>query len=99
MEHGVTLLLKGYRTIITDGREMAVNTTGNPGMATGGSGDVLSGILVSLLGRGIAPLQAAAAAAWLHGAAGDRAAARLGETSMLQGDLTDALCEIIQELE
>ena len=98
-EHGVNLLLKGYRTIVTDGEEAFVNTTGNPGMAVGGSGDVLSGILVSLLGRGIAPLKAAACAAWLHGAAGDRAAERLGEASMLPTDLCDALCEIIHELE
>ena len=98
-EQGVNLLLKGYRTIVTDGDETFVNTTGNPGMAVGGSGDVLSGILVSLLGRGIAPLKAAACAAWLHGAAGDRAADHLGEVSMLPTDLIDALCEIIHELE
>ena len=96
---GVTLLLKGYRTIVTDGAETWINTTGNPGMATGGSGDVLSGILVSLLGRGIDPVRAAAAAAWIHGAAGDLAAAETGETSLLPGDLIDALCKIIRELE
>ncbi len=98
-EQGVCLLLKGYRTIVTDGRESFINTTGNPGMAVGGSGDVLSGILVSLLGRGIAPVQAAACAAWLHGAAGDLAASRLGEASMLPTDLIEALCEIIKGLE
>lgn len=98
-EHGLTLLLKGYRTVVTDGEELYVNCTGNPGMAVGGSGDVLAGILVSLLGRGIAPVQAAAAAAWLHGAAGDCAAAHIGEAPLLPGDLTDALCEIIRELE
>ncbi|MBE6955338.1 MAG: NAD(P)H-hydrate dehydratase [Ruminococcaceae bacterium] len=98
-EHKVNLLLKGYRTIVTDGEQTFVNTTGNPGMAVGGSGDVLSGILVSLLGRGIEPMRAAACAAWLHGAAGDRAAERLGEASMLPTDLCDALCEIIRELE
>lgn len=98
-EHGIDLLLKGYRTIVTDGENAFVNVTGNPGMAVGGSGDVLSGILVSLLGQGIEPLKAAACAAWLHGAAGDRAAEKLGEVSMLPGDLTDMLCEIIHELE
>ena len=98
-EYGINLLLKGYRTVITNGSDTFVNTTGNPGMAVGGSGDVLAGILVSLLGRSIAPLQASACAAWLHGAAGDRAAERYGEASMLPTDLIDMLCEIIQELE
>ncbi len=98
-ENRAVLLLKGYRTIVTDGEAAFVNTTGNSGMAVGGSGDVLSGILVSLLGRGIEPLKAAACAAWLHGAAGDRAAEKLGEYAMLPGDLTDMLCEIIHELE
>lgn len=64
------VLLKGYRTAITDGKRLYRNETGNPGMATGGSGDVLAGMLVSLLGQGLAPLEAAAAAAWLHGAGG-----------------------------
>lgn len=61
------LLLKGSRTVITDGLNVYVNHTGNPGLAAGGSGDVLAGMLVSLLGQHIMPLEAAAAAAWLHG--------------------------------
>lgn len=81
------VLLKGHRTVITDGEKTYVNHTGNPGMATGGSGDVLAGILVSLLGQGLPPLEAAACAAWLHGAAGDRAAARLGQYGMTPTDL------------
>ena len=60
------LLLKGSRTVITDGLNVYVNHTGNPGLAAGGSGDVLAGMLVSLLGQHIMPLEAAAAAAWLH---------------------------------
>lgn len=80
-------LLKGHRTVITDGEKVYVNHTGNPGMATGGSGDVLAGILVSLLGQGLPPLEAAACAAWLHGAAGDRAANRLGQYGMTPTDL------------
>ena len=59
------LLLKGSRTVITDGLNIYVNHTGNPGLATGGSGDVLAGMIVSLLGQHIMPLEAAAAAAWL----------------------------------
>ena len=81
------LLLKGSRTIITDGLNTYVNHTGNPGMATGGSGDVLAGMIVSLLGQHIMPLEAAAAAAYLHGAAGDLAAKALGEYGMVPEDL------------
>ena len=60
MKYGCILLLKGHETVISDGKETYVNQTGNPGMAVGGSGDVLSGIIVSLLGQGIEPLKAAA---------------------------------------
>lgn len=81
------LLLKGSRTVITDGLNTYVNHTGNPGMATGGSGDVLAGMIVSLLGQHIMPLEAAAAAAYLHGAAGDLAAKTLGEYGMVPEDL------------
>lgn len=81
------VLLKGSRTIITDGLNTYVNHTGNPGMATGGSGDVLAGMIVSLLGQYIMPLEAAAAAAYLHGAAGDLAAKALGEYGMVPEDL------------
>ena len=81
------VLLKGSRTIITDGLNTYVNHTGNPGMATGGSGDVLAGMIVSLLGQHIMPLEAAAAAAYLHGAAGDLAAKALGEYGMVPEDL------------
>ena len=81
------LLRKGSRTVITDGLNTYVNHTGNPGMATGGSGDVLAGMIVSLLGQHIMPLEAAAAAAYLHGAAGDLAAKTLGEYGMVPEDL------------
>ena len=81
------ILLKGHRTIITDGVNVYRNLTGNPGMATGGSGDVLSGILVSFLGQHIMPLEAAAAAAFVHGAAGDLAAAELGEYGLIPEDI------------
>ena len=84
---GTILLLKGHRTIVTDGWNVYRNTTGNPGMATGGSGDVLSGIIVSLLGQGVMPLEAAAAGAWIHGAAGDLAAREIGEYGMIPEDI------------
>ena len=95
-ELGAVLLRKGHRTLITDGCSCWENQTGNPGMATGGSGDVLSGIILSLLGQGLPPLQAAAAASWLHGAAGDRAAEKLGEYGMLPEDLVEELPQLLK---
>jgi NAD(P)H-hydrate epimerase len=94
---GAVVVLKGYRTITAapDGR-VYVNSTGNPGMATGGSGDVLSGILTCLLGQGMEPFQAAAAAVWLHGAAGDVCEKQLGRRSMLPTDMIGALSTILR---
>lgn len=90
------VLLKGHRTYITDGTRDYRNTTGNPGMATGGSGDVLAGILASLLGQGLEPLEAAACAAWLHGKAGDLCAVDLGEYGMLPTDLLGYLPRLLK---
>ncbi|MGE3408362.1 MAG: NAD(P)H-hydrate dehydratase [Pirellulales bacterium] len=84
---GVVLLVKGSGTLITDGRRSALNTTGNPGMATGGTGDVLTGIIAALLGQGLAPFEAARLGAYLHGLAGDLAADELGQTSLTASDL------------
>ena len=95
-ELGAVLLRKGHRTLITDGSGCWENQTGNPGMATGGSGDVLSGIILSLLGQGLSAMEAAAAGAWLHGAAGDLAAERLGEYGMLPGDLVEELPRLLK---
>ena len=81
------LLLKGHRTCITDGRTAYLNLTGNPGMAVGGSGDVLADMIVSLLGQGLPPLEAAACGAWLHGAAGDLCAEEIGQYGMLPTDM------------
>lgn len=93
---GCIVLLKGHETIITDGKHTYVNRTGNPGMAVGGSGDVLSGILVSLLGQGIAPLEAAACGAWLHGTAGDLCAGEIGQYGMLPSDMVEALPRLLK---
>lgn len=93
---GCIVLLKGHRTCITDGETGYVNHTGNPGMAVGGSGDLLSGIIVSLLGQGIAPLEAAAVGAWLHGAAGDLCAETLGQYAMLPTDMLEALPRLLK---
>ena len=95
-ELGVILLRKGHRTLITDGAVCFENHTGNPGMATGGSGDVLAGVILSLLGQGVSPLEAAAAAAWLHGGAGDLAAEKWGEYGMLPGDMVDMLPQLLK---
>ena len=95
-ELGCVVVLKGHGTIITDGVQRYRNSTGNPGMAVGGSGDVLAGMVVSLLGQGIAPLEAAAAAVWLHGAAGDRCAEKLGQYAMLPTDLLEELPRLMK---
>lgn len=95
-ENHCILLLKGHRTCITDGQNHYRNTTGNPGMAVGGSGDVLSGIIVSLLGQGITPLEAAACGAWLHGAAGDLCAAEMGQYGMLPSDMLNVLPRLLK---
>ena len=92
---GCIMVLKGHKTVITDGRICYVNHTGNPGMATGGSGDVLTGIITSLIGQGIDPLQAAACGAWLHGKAGDCCAQEIGEYGMLPQDMLQVLPRII----
>lgn len=90
------VLLKGHETCITDGETGYHNHTGNPGMAVGGSGDVLAGILASLLGQGIAPLEAAACAAWLHGAAGDLCAETLGQYGLLPTDMLAVLPRLLK---
>lgn len=95
-ETGCIVLRKGHRTLITDGVRVYRNHTGNPGMAKGGSGDVLSGIIAALLGQKVPPLEAAALGAYLHGAAGDLCAKQKGEYSLLPTDLIEALPEILK---
>jgi ADP-dependent NAD(P)H-hydrate dehydratase len=90
-EHGLVLVLKGYGTIVTDGRRVYVNTTGNPGMATGGTGDVLTGTIAALLGQHLEPFAAAQLGVHLHGLAGDLARDDLGEVSLIASDLLEYL--------
>ena len=97
-ETGCVVLLKGCRTVLTDGLNVYRNATGNPGLATGGSGDVLAGMIVSLLGQHVMPLEAAAAAAWLHGAAADLAAQTIGEYSLLPEDVLDSLPRLLKQI-
>ncbi len=90
--YGVTLLLKGSHTVIASPRgEVHQNPTGNSGMASGGMGDVLTGVIASLLGQGMEGYQAAVLGAFLHGLAGDMAAEELGEFGMLAGDVVKKL--------
>ena len=92
VKYGCVLVLKGANTVVaTPSGELYFNMTGNPGMSTGGSGDVLAGITVSLLAQGFSTEEAAKAAVYLHGEAGDKAAARRGERAMLPSDLIEEL--------
>jgi ADP-dependent NAD(P)H-hydrate dehydratase len=86
-EHGLVVVLKGHGTIVTDGRRVSVNTTGNPGMATGGTGDVLGGLIAALVGQGLEAFAAAQLGVYLHGSAGDLARDELGEVSLIASDL------------
>ena len=96
---GATLLLKGHRTVIASPEgAVHVNQTGNSGMASGGMGDVLSGVIGSLIGQGAPPYDAAVLGAFLHGLAGDMAADRLGEHSLLARDVIDTLPQAIRAL-
>lgn len=90
------LLLKGHETCITDGYAEYRNPTGNPGMAVGGSGDVLAGIIAGLIGQGLSPLEAAACGAWLHGKAGDVCAQELGQYGMLPSDMLEVLPRLLK---
>lgn len=86
-DHGVIVVLKGRGTVVTDGRRLAVNATGNPGLATGGTGDVLTGVIAALLAQRMAPFEAARLAVHLHGLAGDLAAERLSPVGLIASDL------------
>lgn len=87
------VLLKGAGTVVTDGQRIYVNGTGNPGMATAGSGDVLTGVIVALLGQGLSEFEASVLGAYVHGLAGDIAATRLGQVSIIATDIIASLGE------
>jgi NAD(P)H-hydrate epimerase len=97
-EHFLSIaVLKGHRTIVTDGKQSYVNKTGNAGMATGGTGDVLAGVIGALIGQKLAPFDAACLGVQLHGKAGDIAARKLGQVSMMATDLLAALPEAFRK--
>jgi NAD(P)H-hydrate epimerase len=97
--YGVTLVLKGALTVVADaGGRVSINASGNPGMASGGSGDVLSGVIASFWGQGMLPADAARAGVFVHGDAGDRAAFSLGERALVASDVIDRLPLAIESL-
>ena len=87
----LTVVLKGSGTIVTDGSRVYINNTGNPGMATGGTGDVLTGVIAALIGQKLPPFEAAQLGTYVHGLAGDIARDQNGEVGMIAGDLIDSL--------
>lgn len=99
IEHNVVVVLKGAGTVVAvpDGAAY-INTTGTPGMATGGTGDVLSGMIGGLLAQNLSQSEAARAAVYLHGRAGELAAQKLGEAAMIAGDVADNIGAAIQEV-
>lgn len=97
--HKLVLVLKGHRTVVTDGQRVYRNDTGNPGMATGGTGDVLTGLVAALIGQGLSAFDAAALGAWAHGRAGDLAAGELGQVALTAADLLDYLPGAFREFE
>jgi ADP-dependent NAD(P)H-hydrate dehydratase len=92
------VVLKGHRTVIANANQAAVNATGSPGMATGGSGDVLTGIITALLCQGLEPFDAARLGVHIHGLAGDMAAQKLGQVSLIASDIIDYLPAAFQSL-
>jgi len=97
---GVTVVLKGHNTIVASPTgELFINITGNPGMATAGSGDVLSGIIIGLMAQGMRATSAAVAGVYIHGCCGDRAAELTGQRGLVAGDLIEYLPAVLCELE
>lgn len=98
-DHNVVVALKGTGTIVTDGERVYVNTTGNPGMATSGSGDVLTGVIAAMMGQGLPAFEAACVGTYAHGLAGDIAKDQNGEVGMIAGDIVDSLADTFVHLD
>jgi NAD(P)H-hydrate epimerase len=92
------VVLKGAGTVVTDGHKVYVNKTGNPGMATAGAGDVLTGVITALMGQGMSNFDAAVLGVYVHGLAGDIAARKLGQVSLIATDIIDALGEAFMNI-
>jgi len=96
VRHPAALLLKGASTVIGGPRgRVFINPTGNPGMASGGAGDVLTGMVGAFLARGLDGLSALQAGSFLHGRAGDLAAVRVGEEGLIAGDIVEAIAGVM----
>jgi NAD(P)H-hydrate epimerase len=93
-----TVALKGAGTVVTDGPRVYINATGNPGMGTAGAGDVLTGVIAALMGQGLGSFDATVLGVYVHGLAGDLAAARLGQISLIATDIIDTLPEAFQKV-
>jgi ADP-dependent NAD(P)H-hydrate dehydratase len=91
-----TLVLKGAQSVVTNGKSLYINSTGNPGMATGGSGDVLTGVIAALMAQGLSNLDAAILGTHVHGLAGDIASQSVGQVSLIATDLINALPQAFQ---
>jgi len=98
-ENKIILVLKGANTVVTDGNKVFVNVTGNPAMAMGGSGDMLSGMLGAFVAQGIEPFEAAKAAVYIHGLCGDLTAGELSSRGMLVSDMIDRLGALMSDFE
>jgi ADP-dependent NAD(P)H-hydrate dehydratase len=85
------VVLKGTGTVVTDGQKVYINKTGNPGMATAGSGDCLTGIITALIGQGLSNFDAAVLGVYIHGLAGDIAAQKYGQVSLIATDVIDSI--------
>lgn len=94
-EHNCVCVLKDARTIVSDGERVYINMSGNDGMATGGSGDVLSGIITGLMAQGLTTFEASALGVYIHGCAGDEAALSNGKYSMVAGDIIDNIKNVL----
>jgi len=99
VKQNLIVVLKGQGTIVTDGRRVYPNTTGNPGMATGGTGDILTGVIAALIGQRLPPFEAAQLGVHVHGLAGDLARDQIGEVSLIATDLLDFLPPALRRLQ
>ena len=94
----LVVVLKGSGTVVTDGTRVYLNKTGNPGMATGGSGDVLGGVIAAMMGQSLNAFEAAVLGVYAHGLAGDIAKDQNGEVGMIAGDIVDSLADAFVHL-
>ncbi len=97
-KHGVIVVLKGQNTVVTDGTKIYVNNSGNPGMSTGGAGDVLTGVIAAMIGQGLPAFEAAALGTYAHGVAGDIARDNNGEVGLIAGDIVDGVADAFEHL-